>query len=116
MPGRAANPLTPIDLLNTARGRVDRELAGQPDVRLELLAIIGESFYGLRDNAAAAEVLEQALRAAQAAPGPDAGMVLHLRRLLAQAYAFSAAMQIPAVNYSSSSMRTSVAVAHPIQT
>ena len=85
-------------------------------VRLELLGIIGESFYGLRDNAAAAEVLEQALRAAQAAPGPDAVLVLHLRRVLSQAYAFIGRDADSRRELSSSSMRTGLVVAHPIRT
>jgi serine/threonine-protein kinase len=85
----SGEPVDATDLLTTARSRVDRELADQPMVRLELLGIIGESFYGLRDNAAAAETLEEALRAAAAAPGADAGFVLHLRRVLSQAYAFA---------------------------
>jgi eukaryotic-like serine/threonine-protein kinase len=76
-----------IDLLRTARVRVERELAGQPQARLELLAIIGESLHGLRENAEAAEVLEQALREASSSDADD-GLTLHLRRVLARAYGF----------------------------
>jgi serine/threonine-protein kinase len=77
-----------IELLRTARVRVDRELAGQPQARLELLAIIGESLHGLRENAEAAEVLEQALREARGSSDADNGSTLHLRRVLARAYGF----------------------------
>jgi len=76
------------DLLRTARARVDRELAGQHEVRVELLGIIGESFYGLRQNEEAAEVLQQALREAQGTPDVDPSLILHLRRLLSQTYDF----------------------------
>ena len=72
------------DLLHAARAPVDRELAGQPRVRLELLTIIGESYYGLRDNAEAAGILEQALHEALEAPDTEARLVVHLRRLLSQ--------------------------------
>ena len=78
----------PSDLLHTARAKIDRELAGQHQVRVELLGIIGESFYGLRENAEAAEVLEQALNEAQALPDSDSGSILRLRRVLSQAYEF----------------------------
>ena len=57
-------------------------------MRVELLGIIGESFYGLRENAEAAEVLEQALKEAQALPDSDSGSILRLRRVLSQAYEF----------------------------
>ena len=83
-----AGEVDAADLLHAARARVDRELAGQPRVRLELLTIIGESYYGRRDNAEAAEVLEQALHEAMEAPDTDAGLVVHLRRLLSQTYAY----------------------------
>ena len=65
MPGRAAKPVDAADLLHE-RTR-PKWIGSSPDqhmVRLELLGIIGESFYGLRENAAAAEVLEEALREA----------------------------------------------------
>jgi serine/threonine protein kinase len=77
-----------IDLLRSARVRVERELAGQPQVRLELLALIGESLHGLRENAEAAEVLEQALLQAKGSSDADEGLTLRLRRVLARAYGF----------------------------
>jgi eukaryotic-like serine/threonine-protein kinase len=84
----SSKPVDAIDLLRTARARADRELAEQHEVRIELLGIIGESFYGLRQNEQAAEVLSQALREAQGIPEMDPGTILHLRRVLSQAYDF----------------------------
>lgn len=84
----SSKPVDAIDLLRTARARADRELAKQSEVRIELLGIIGESFYGLRQNEEAAEVLKQALREAQGTPDVDPGLILHLRRVLSQAYGF----------------------------
>ena len=85
---RGSRQIDAVDLLHTARAKIDRELAGQHQVRVELLGIIGESFYGLRENAEAAEVLEQALNEAQALPDSDSGSILRLRRVLSQAYEF----------------------------
>ena len=111
----SGEPVDATDLLKTARSRVDRELADQPMVRLELLGIIGESFYGLRDNAAAAESLEEALRAAAAAPGADAGLYCTCGGCCRRPTHLSAARRTPAGSSNSSSMRTGPVPAHPIR-
>lgn len=79
-------PVDATDLLHAARDRVGRELAEQPQARIELLGIIAESFEGLKVYATAAEVLEQALHEADAAPDIDQHLVLRLRRGLSEAY------------------------------
>ena len=85
---KSGEPVDATDLLKTARSRVDRELADQPMVRLELLGIIGESFYGLRDNAAAAESWRRRCAPLRPRPAPKRDWYCILRRVLSQAYAF----------------------------
>ena len=80
--------LSAADLLRQA----ERRLHDRPDVnagtRLELLAIIGESLFGLQENADAARVVEQALHLQESAHLADDLLEARLRLVLSQAYEY----------------------------
>jgi serine/threonine-protein kinase len=61
--GKAA---TATQLLDRARARLDVELAAQPEVRAELLRVVGRSYAGLFELATAETVLQQALERTRA--------------------------------------------------
>ncbi len=57
----ASAATTALDLLRTARARVDSELSGQPAVRTELLNTIAYGLVGYGDTAAGAETAHEAI-------------------------------------------------------
>ena len=59
-----------------------------PAMRLELLAILGESLFGLQENADAARVTEQALRLQASAAVSDDHLNARLHLILSQAYEY----------------------------
>jgi serine/threonine-protein kinase len=58
--GGAAAPST-VEWLRHARDRIDRNLSGRPELRVELLSLIGSSLLTLQDTAGAEEVLSRAV-------------------------------------------------------
>lgn len=78
--------LSGADLLRQAERRLSDRADVGPDMRVELLAIIGESLFGLQESADSARVLEQAVRLQResAAATDDVSARLHL--VLSQAY------------------------------
>jgi serine/threonine-protein kinase len=88
-PYRRAKPgeVTALDMLRRARERLNSELGAQPEVRLELLSILGQGLVDFGANEEARQLIEPALREAGTALSADAAPVLLSLRLgLAEAY------------------------------
>jgi len=66
--GGARSDLRAVDLLKQARARIEADLAGRPDLQVELLATVGRSLYGLAAHQDAQETLQRALDIAAQEP------------------------------------------------
>ena len=62
---------TVLDLLNQARAAIDQSPGARPELRVELLGIVGTSLINHQDTAAAEIVLKQAVDEALRALGPE---------------------------------------------
>ena len=80
--------LSAPELLRQAERRLQDRGAADPRMRLELLAILGESLFGLQENADAARVTEQALQLQKSAGIDDDQLQARLHLLLSQAYEY----------------------------
>jgi len=80
--------LSAVELLKQAQRRLQDRGNSNPGTRLELLAIIGESLFGLQENAEAARVMEQALQLQAASPVKDDLLGARLHLVLSQAYEY----------------------------
>jgi serine/threonine-protein kinase len=80
--------LSAADLLRQAERRLHDRADVNPGTQLELLAIIGESLFGLQENADAARVVEQALKLQESTRIADDRLTARLRLLLSQAYEY----------------------------
>jgi serine/threonine-protein kinase len=80
--------LSAAELLRQAERRLQDRGAADPSMRLELLAILGESLFGLQENADAARVTEQALQLQKSAGIEDEQLEARLHLLLSQAYEY----------------------------
>jgi serine/threonine-protein kinase len=78
--------LSAADLLRQAERRTQERTDVSPAIKLELLAIVGESLFGLQENADAARVVEEALRLQASALIDDDLLQARLRLRLSQAY------------------------------
>jgi eukaryotic-like serine/threonine-protein kinase len=78
--------LSAAELLRQAERRLQDRGAADPRMRLELLAILGESLFGLQENADAARVTEQALQLQESAGIEDDALKGRLHLLLSQTY------------------------------
>ena len=78
--------LSAADLLRQAERRVHDRPDVSPATQLELLAIVGESLFGLQENADAARVVEQALKLQDSSRIDDDLLQARLRLVLSQAY------------------------------
>ena len=78
--------LSAADLLRQAERRVHDRPDVSPATQLELLAIVGESLFGLQENADAARVVEQALKLQESSQIDDDLLQARLRLVLSQAY------------------------------
>jgi serine/threonine protein kinase len=90
---REANPnegqgkvLSGAELLRQAERRLDERTGTSPELRLELLAIIGESLFGLQENRDSVRVVEQALRLQNLLPSRDPLLAARLHLTLSRAY------------------------------
>ena len=81
----AGEPLTASDVLELARPRIATELADQPEARLELMRILGESLMSVGAPGPGAEVLRAALEDTRQRLGPDAPETIDTALLLATA-------------------------------
>lgn len=79
--------LTITGQLLSARMRAEAELADQPQVQVELLAIIAESLKGIAYDQTAIAALEHASARARARSDSDPQLILKLHRMLAETYA-----------------------------
>jgi serine/threonine-protein kinase len=78
--------LSAVELLRQAERRLYERADADPAMQLELLAIIGESLFGLQENMEAARVSEQALQLAAAAAEENALVSARLHLTLSRAY------------------------------
>jgi serine/threonine-protein kinase len=79
--------LSASELLLQAERRLNERIDATPELRVQLLAIMGESLFGLQDLKESARIYEEALRVqATAAPDPELTARLHLG--LSQAYEY----------------------------
>ncbi|MFI4941720.1 MAG: protein kinase [Burkholderiales bacterium] len=74
--------LSVVDLLKQAHRRIDQSFATRPELKVELLSLVGSSLVSLQDTAAADEVLGEAVREADQALGADHALTLHARVLM----------------------------------
>jgi len=83
----AGKSLSAAELLLQAERRLNERKDATPELRAQLLAIMGESLFGLQDLKESARILEEALRVQQtAAPDPALNARLHLA--LSQSYEY----------------------------
>jgi serine/threonine protein kinase len=78
--------LSAAELLRQAERRLQERGDADPAMQLELLAILGESLFGLQESADAARVIEQALRLQASAAVPNDLLNARLHLILSQAY------------------------------
>ena len=85
-PTASASPLSALDLVDRGARRIDAELAGQPDVRARLLAVVSEAYLGLgrTDSALALARRARALRQPGGA-APDAAEAVRAQILIGRA-------------------------------
>jgi len=74
---------TALQLLHRARQRIATELAGEPEVRAELLRVLGKSYAGLFDLTNAEVVLTQAIEQTRALEAGTAGILSMAETLIA---------------------------------
>jgi serine/threonine-protein kinase len=76
------------ELLNHARGQIDLLGIERPEVRVELLNLVGSGFMGLGDTAAAEAVGRQALDESVRVLGPDHAQTVQARLLMVDVHRF----------------------------
>ena len=82
--GAGSTTLSAVDLLKQAEKKLETEIAGQPEVRIELLTLIGESLMALGDLDAAEPVLDRAAVEARQALDEFDAMAVSIELLQAQ--------------------------------
>jgi eukaryotic-like serine/threonine-protein kinase len=80
--------LSAVELLRQAEHRLEDRGVGDSAIRLELLSILGESLFGLQENADAARVIERALRLEESAAVPNPLLNARLHLLLSQVHEY----------------------------
>ena len=80
--------LSAAELLRQAERRLHDRADADPGMQVELLAIIGESLFGLQENADSARVIEQALRLRASTGVRDTGLNARLHLVLSQSYEY----------------------------
>ena len=80
--------LSAAELLRQAERRLHARADVNPAMHVELLAIIGESLFGLQENADSARVIDQALRLQASTGVRDTGLHARLHLILSQAYEY----------------------------
>lgn len=80
--------LTALDLLKQAKSRMDRTLITKPELRVELLNILGWSLLSFQDTATAEAVINQAVDEGRSKLGPIHSMTLRARVLLTIVHRF----------------------------
>jgi eukaryotic-like serine/threonine-protein kinase len=85
----AGRQLSAVDVLEQAKRRIDRLNAATPEVRVELLTLVGASLADLTEVARAESILREAAAEATRTIGPDHELTLHARTALAQTHRFT---------------------------
>ena len=80
--------LSAVELLLQAERRLDERADASPALQVEMLAIIGESLFGLQENKESARVTERALRLQQQTAAADPLLNARLHLGLSQAYEY----------------------------
>jgi serine/threonine-protein kinase len=80
--------LSAVELLRQAERRLQDRGDADPAMRVELLGILGESLFGLQENADSARVIEQAVRLQTSARVPNQLLNARLHLILSQAYEY----------------------------
>jgi serine/threonine-protein kinase len=81
---RQGKALSAVELLLQAERRLHERTDATPELQVEMLAIIGESLFGLQENQESARVLEAALRRQQSIPDADPLLTARLHLALSQ--------------------------------
>ncbi len=81
---REGKALSAVDLLLQAERRMNERTDATSKLKVEMLAIIGESLFGLQDTQEAARVVDDALRLQQSIPDADPLMTARLHLALSQ--------------------------------
>jgi eukaryotic-like serine/threonine-protein kinase len=86
---KSANPafnggrkVTVDQLLLASRAKINQEFASRPEIRAELLAIVGENLSAIGEGAAAMPIFEEAAATAEQAFGPDHVLTLQARSMV----------------------------------
>jgi eukaryotic-like serine/threonine-protein kinase len=82
----AGKVVTAVELLRQAELRLNERSDADPAMKLELLAVIGESLFGLQENAEAARVSEQALQMPASKAEENTLLSARLHLTLSRAY------------------------------
>jgi serine/threonine-protein kinase len=83
---RGGGNLSAAELLRRAQAQINAEFADRPDLRIELLGIVGASLNGLGEHASAEEVLRQAAADAVSYRGAGSLEEVRVRALLADVF------------------------------
>jgi serine/threonine-protein kinase len=81
---REGKALSAVNLLLQAERRLNERKDATDELRVEMLAIIGESLFGLQDNQESARVIDHALRLQQSIPDAEPVMTARLHLALSQ--------------------------------
>ena len=84
----AGGAMTVVQLLQEARDRVGRLSGARPEVRIELLSLVGSSLNNLHEVAPAEKVLSETVAEASRTLGTNHPLTLHARTLLALTHRF----------------------------
>jgi serine/threonine-protein kinase len=84
----AGQKLSAVDLLKQARSRIDRLETPRPELRTELMTLVGSSLAELTEFAAAEPILRETADEAARTLGPDHALTLRARTVLALTHRF----------------------------
>ncbi len=83
-----SHALSAADWLKQVKARVDHRLDDRPELRIELLNMIGTSLTSMQDTAGAEQVLAQAIQESTGQLGSNHPQTLHARVLMTPVYRF----------------------------
>jgi eukaryotic-like serine/threonine-protein kinase len=83
-----ARSLSAVDLLMQAQARIDQNLAGRPELRIELLTLVGSSLVSLQQNVLADQLLGPLVDEARHTLGEAHPQTIRARVLLASVHRF----------------------------
>ncbi len=79
---------TVLDLLKQAREKINASMGARPELRVELLILVGESLLSLQENDSAEEVVRQAVEVGRSSLGDEDLRTLQARILMTQVHRF----------------------------